>query len=58
MKVSTKQIAPIVGVSPDTLNTWRCRGVPYQPPYHKVGRTIRYDVAEVESWLRCRRVCK
>ncbi len=57
-KVSTKQIAPIIGVSPATLESWRSRKNPHQPPYYVVSGRIVYDVEECERFMACRRVCK
>jgi hypothetical protein len=52
IKLSTKQAAPIIGVSPATLESWRCRNHPHQPPYYVVGGRVIYDQDEVERFLQ------
>jgi hypothetical protein len=46
------ELAERIGLSPDTLATWRCRGV--GPKFIKYGTSqqarVRYPVAEVEAW--------
>lgn len=38
-------------VSPSTLINWRREGTLNGPPFVRVGRLIRYKVAEVQAWL-------
>jgi hypothetical protein len=45
--------ATIIGVSPKTLANLRCSGK--GPAFYKVGGRVRYDTAELESWMRSRR---
>lgn len=57
-KVCTKVAARLLGISPATLDTARCRKTPGYPPFYKLGRRVVYDVAEVERFMSARRVCK
>lgn len=53
--LSTAQAAEFLGKSSQTLSIWRCqrRG----PAYFKIGgRTVRYDLADLESWLSSNRL--
>jgi excisionase family DNA binding protein len=48
-----EEVANKTGLSLDTLAQWRSqkRGIPYL----KIGRVVRYDLAEVQAYLeRCR----
>jgi predicted DNA-binding transcriptional regulator AlpA len=44
-----KELAALLGVSVSTVRNWRysLQG----PPVQKVGRSVRYDLAECEAWL-------
>jgi hypothetical protein len=42
-----------VGWAPDTLRTKRCRGG--GPPYHKLGKSVFYDLDDLDAWLAERR---
>lgn len=51
--LTAEEVADLTGLSPGTLAQWRSqrRGIPYL----KIGRTVRYDVTDVESYLKgCR----
>jgi excisionase family DNA binding protein len=51
--LTPENVAEITGLSLDTLAQWRSqrRGIPYL----KIGRAVRYDPAEVQTYLeRCR----
>jgi len=51
--LTPEQVARLTGLSMDTLAQWRSqrRGIPYL----KVGRTVRYDPADVQRYLEgCR----
>lgn len=44
------ECAAHVGVSRNTLGTWRARGE--GPPHVKVGQVVRYERAAVDQWMR------
>jgi len=47
--VSLEEIAKHLGVSTDTVHRWlRNRGL----PAHKVGRLWKFQVSEVNDWVR------
>jgi excisionase family DNA binding protein len=46
---TTEDVATYLQVPAKTLAQWRCHGD--GPPYHKVGRHVRYRWADVETWL-------
>lgn len=48
-----KEAAKLLRVSEGTLRDWRYRRV--GPPYIRVGQRPRYDVRDLERWLRDRR---
>lgn len=41
------------GVPARTLDQWRYLGI--GPPYYKLGRRVRYSLAELDTWLAERR---
>jgi Helix-turn-helix domain len=47
--LTTEQAAPLIGVSPLTLISWRHFGK--GPPYLKVGRRALYYPSDIEAWL-------
>jgi hypothetical protein len=47
---SELEIAAIYGVSVRTLRKWRLFG--RGPVFYKLGRCVRYDVAEVDRYVR------
>ena len=51
--LTTEAVADLTGLSPETLAQWRSRrrGIPYL----KIGRSVRYDLADVQAYLEgCR----
>ena len=46
---SETQAALYLGISPRTLQAWRCRGD--GPAFIKVGRSVRYDRAELDRFI-------
>ncbi|MFB3923938.1 MAG: helix-turn-helix domain-containing protein [Terriglobia bacterium] len=51
--LTAEEVAEITGLALDTLAQWRSqkRGIPYL----KIGRAVRYDPADVQSYLEgCR----
>ena len=54
--IDAKTAAPLIGITPATLENWRVRGE--GPPFHKTpGRTgkVLYDPADIEAWRIQRR---
>ena len=47
-------VAKQLGCQIKTLQVWRCRGV--GPSFVKVGRLVRYSIADVTEWVNARRV--
>lgn len=52
--VTTEAAAAHLAVTPSALKAWRVRGG--GPPWIKVGGRVRYDVADLDSWLKGQRV--
>src|ERR1700733_1564035 len=48
--VSTRELSEVCGVPESTLRYWRC--AESGPPYVKLGGTIKYDLADVERYVR------
>ena len=48
--VSTRELSAIWGVPESTLRYWRCAEV--GPPYVKLGGRIKYDLVDVELYVR------
>jgi excisionase family DNA binding protein len=51
--LSAEDVAELTGLSTETLAQWRSqrRGIPYL----KIGRRVRYDLIDVQTYLRgCR----
>jgi excisionase family DNA binding protein len=49
------QAAEFLGVSPGTLEAWRC-SKRYPIPYLKCGRLVRYKKADLVGWLNSRTI--
>lgn len=47
--VNTKQAARRCGLSPRTMEKRRCASLP--PAWVRLGRAVRYDVAELDAWI-------
>jgi predicted DNA-binding transcriptional regulator AlpA len=58
--LSEAAAAKLIGMSVAFLRMDRCRGTlgnrTPPPPYLKLGRTVRYDRADLDSWLTERRI--
>ncbi|AXF64206.1 AlpA family transcriptional regulator [Leclercia sp. W17] len=50
MYINSKQIALRWGVSPSTIASDITRNPAKLPPFIRLGRAIRFPVAEVEAW--------
>lgn len=53
--VDAATAAKALGVTPGTLNVWRCTGR-YPLPFVKVGRSVRYRVRDLERFIDSRTV--
>jgi len=49
-----REAARVLGCSTSLLRAWRRRGE--GPPYLKIGRLVRYASADLDAFLRGRRV--
>jgi len=47
--ITAAQVAAMFGVKEDTVSRWRRRAT--GPAFYKVGRSIRYDLKEIETIL-------
>ena len=50
MYINSKQLALRLGVSPSTIASDITRNPAKLPPFIRLGRAIRFPVAEVEAW--------
>jgi len=50
--ISTPEAAKIIGFEESTLEAWRCRGG--GPPFVKLGRAVRYRLADLNDWVESR----
>src|SRR4051794_10868550 len=48
--METEEVAAYAKVPTDTVRAWRFRGV--GPVGHRVGRHVRYHIADVDAWMR------
>jgi excisionase family DNA binding protein len=48
--LTSEQAAAYLGISPGTLEVWRCTKR-YHIPFIKVGRLVRYRKSELDSFL-------
>jgi predicted DNA-binding transcriptional regulator AlpA len=53
-RVKERDAASYIGMSVPFLRLSRCNGG--GPPYLRMGRAIRYDIADLDKWLDSRRV--
>ena len=52
--LTTEQAAEFLGKSVSAMTIDRCRCV--GPAYFKLGRSVRYDLADLEAWLESCRI--
>lgn len=52
--LTDKELSTTTGVPVATWRYWRANGT--GPPWHKLGRSVRYQLSEVEQWLQETRV--
>jgi len=53
-QIDERKTAEVLGVKVSTLTNWRTTGR-YALPYIKVGRLVRYRVADLAAWIAQRR---
>ena len=53
--LTRREAAEYLGVKPQTLAAWHVTGK-YKLPLVKVGRSVRYRLADLEKWLAARTV--
>jgi len=53
--LNTEQAADYVGVTPHTLEVWRCVKR-HAIPYIKVGRLVKYRSGDLDAWLVSRTI--
>jgi predicted DNA-binding transcriptional regulator AlpA len=51
--MSLEQVAGLTGLSRSSLAKKRCDGS--GPAFFKIGRAVKYDAADVESWILSKR---
>lgn len=49
--LDTPAAARLLGLSASTLEKWRFYRDPAAPPVVRIGRTVRYSRAALESWI-------
>ncbi|QAZ66798.1 helix-turn-helix domain-containing protein [Solidesulfovibrio carbinolicus] len=50
----TREAAEYLGVSPGTLEVWRCKG--RGPRYCKLGKVVVYDPTDLDAFREARKV--
>lgn len=53
--LSRPQAAEYLGIEPQTLAVWACTGR-YDLPYVKVGRSVRYRIADLDRFIAARTI--
>ena len=52
--LTEKAVASLTGLSVHTLRAYRQRGVGI--PYAKIGRSVRYLLEDIQTWMKSRRI--
>lgn len=50
--LTTRDAAEYLGMKPQTLEAWRCRGD--GPRFVKLGRSVRYRQSDLDQWIESR----
>jgi len=51
--ISVKELSQYTSISPHTIYLWiQLKKL----PYHKIGKLIRFNLAEIEAWLRAQHI--
>jgi predicted DNA-binding transcriptional regulator AlpA len=45
------EVSEMTGVPEDTLKYWRHQAPERGPRWFKIGKTVVYDLAEIDAWL-------
>jgi len=53
--MTTKEVAAMLRIAPQTLEKARSTGLGPQIPFVKVGRAVRYAKADVRAWAESKR---
>jgi len=51
--LSIQELAEYLGLSKGTLYIWICRR---RIPYLKIGKLVKFDMREIENWLKNKRI--
>jgi predicted DNA-binding transcriptional regulator AlpA len=51
--IDEHEAAGILNAKVSTLRAWRVRGSPI--PYRKIGRSVRYDINDINSYIESRK---
>ena len=51
--ISPDELSQYLGISVNTVRSWIWMR---QIPYHKLGRLVKFDLQELENWLKIRKV--
>ena len=51
--VGTKDLAQYLDLSINTVRYWVFQR---QIPHHKIGRSVKFDLREIEKWLKDRKI--
>jgi len=54
--LSTEEAAEYLGLSIQTLSSWRAGEAPQGPPFHKLGLKVRYTREDLDAWVASCRV--
>jgi len=52
--IDANQLAVVLGIAPITVTQHRAMGK--GPPYFRVGRSVRYRLADVHAWIKAQTV--
>ena len=52
--LNEREVARILGIARQTVANWRFKGK--EPRYHKIGRSVRYSLADIEEFIERSRI--
>lgn len=53
--LTTKEVATMLRIAPQTLEKGRSTGLGPQIPFVKVGRAVRYAIEDVRAWVESKK---